>query len=116
MLIGEGGDLREVGYAEDLLAAAEGFQLLADGFGGAASDADVDFVEDQGAGCGVLLVGLGGVFFNRYFKCQHDAGHLAAGGDFGEGFEGFAGVGGDAALDFVPAGGGPRRTDSRSGD
>ena len=49
VLIGEGGDLRQMGDAENLLAAAEGFELLADGFGGAASDADVDFVEDQSA-------------------------------------------------------------------
>ncbi len=54
MLIGEGGDLRQVGDAEDLLRAAEGFELLADGFGGAAADADVDFVEDQGARGGFL--------------------------------------------------------------
>jgi hypothetical protein len=55
MLIGEGGDLREVGDAEDLLGAAEGFELLADGFGGAASDADVDFVEDERARGGFLF-------------------------------------------------------------
>ena len=55
MLIGEGGDLRQVGDAEDLLGAAEGLELLADGLGGAASDADVDFVEDQGARRGFLF-------------------------------------------------------------
>ena len=54
MLIGEGGDLRQVGDAENLLAAAEGFEFLADGFGGAAADADVDFVEDEGARRGFL--------------------------------------------------------------
>jgi len=50
---------------------------LAYGFGGAASDADVDFVEDQGAGGGVLA-GFGGVFFYGDFEGQHDAGHFAA--------------------------------------
>ena len=55
MLIGEGGDLRQMGDAENLLGAAEGLELLADGFGGAASDADVDFVEDQRARGGFLL-------------------------------------------------------------
>ena len=65
MLVGEGGDLRQVGDAEDLLAAAEGFELLADGFGGAASDADVDFVEDQGARGGVFLLGFGGSSLRR---------------------------------------------------
>ena len=49
VLVGEGGDLGQVGDAEDLLAAAEGLELLADGLGGAAADADVDLVEDQGA-------------------------------------------------------------------
>src|ERR1019366_5168885 len=107
VLIGEGGDLREMGHAEDLLAAAEGFELLADGFGGAASDADVDFVEDEGAGGWILLVGFGGILFDGDFEGQHYAGHFAAGGDFGEGLERLAGVGGDAALDFIPAGGCP---------
>jgi len=36
-----------VGHAEDLLGAAESFQLLADGLRGTAADADVNFVEDQ---------------------------------------------------------------------
>jgi hypothetical protein len=49
VVIGEGGDLREVGYAQDLVRAGEGFQFFSDGFGGAASDAGIDFVEDQGA-------------------------------------------------------------------
>src|SRR5271165_5569101 len=49
MLIGEGGDLGEVGDAEDLLGFGERLELLSNGFGGAASDADVDFVEDEGA-------------------------------------------------------------------
>ena len=55
VLIGEGGDLGQMGDAQDLLAAAQGFELLADGLGGAASDADVDFVEDQCAGGGHFL-------------------------------------------------------------
>ena len=58
MLIGEGGDLRQMSDAENLLGAAEGFELLADGFGGAASDADVDFVEDQRARRGLLFLDL----------------------------------------------------------
>src|SRR3954464_13131141 len=44
---GQGGDLRQVGYAEDLAALAEGTQPLADGPGGHAADAGVDLVEDQ---------------------------------------------------------------------
>ncbi|MFZ1939837.1 MAG: hypothetical protein WAU67_12115 [Terracidiphilus sp.] len=55
MLIGEGGDLRKVSDAENLLRAAKGFELLADGFGGAAADADVDFIEDERARRGLLF-------------------------------------------------------------
>ena len=55
VLIGEGGDLREVGDAQNLLGAGERLELLADSFGGAASDADVDLIEDQRAGRGFLF-------------------------------------------------------------
>ena len=54
VLVGEGGDLRQVGDAENLLAAAEGFEFLADSFRGAAADTDVDFVEDKCPGGGGL--------------------------------------------------------------
>ena len=73
VLIGEGGDLRQVGDAEDLLALAEGFELLADGFGGAASDTDVDFVEDQRARGGFFLA-FGGAFFDGDLEGEHHAG------------------------------------------
>ena len=58
VLIGEGRNLRQVRHAQNLLAAAEGFELLADSFSGAASDANVDFVEDQCAWGGVCLRGF----------------------------------------------------------
>src|SRR6185369_5167333 len=48
--VGERGDLRQVGDAEDLAAGAERPQPLADDAGGVAADAGVDLVEDQGAG------------------------------------------------------------------
>ena len=78
MLVGEGGDLREVGNAEDLLGAGESFELLADGFSGAASDADVYLVEDQGARGGLLLLGFGCALFDADFEGQHDARHFSA--------------------------------------
>ena len=59
VLVGEGSDLGQVGDAQNLLAAAEGFELLADSFRGAPADADVDLVKDQGAGGGSLGFGLG---------------------------------------------------------
>lgn len=107
MLVGEGGDLRQMGDAKDLLAAAEGLELVANRLGGAASDADVDFVEDQSAGGGGFGLGLGCGLFDRDFEGEHDAGHFAAGGDFRKGLEWLAGVGGDAAFDDIPTGGGP---------
>ena len=108
VLIGEGGDLREVSDAEDLLGAGESLELLADGFGCAASDADVDFVEDERARRGFLF-GLGrGAFFDGDLESEEHAGELAAGGDFNERLERLAGIGRDAIFDRVPAGSGPR--------
>jgi hypothetical protein len=54
MLIGERGNLREMSDAENLLRAGKSFELLANGFGSSATDADVDFVEDQSARRGFL--------------------------------------------------------------
>ena len=71
MLIRESGDLREVGDAEDLLGAGERLQLLADSLGGTASDADVDFVEDERARDLSLLLGRGiGAFFDADFQAR----------------------------------------------
>ncbi len=56
MLASESRNLRQVGDAKNLLTAREGFQLLAYRFRGAPADANVDFVEDQGARSGVLLL------------------------------------------------------------
>ncbi len=56
VLIGEGGDLGQVSNAEHLLAATKGLELLADGLGSAASNADVDFVEDKVRGVGFIFL------------------------------------------------------------
>ena len=58
VLIGEGCDLGKMGYAEHLLATAEGLELVPHRFGRAAADADVDLVEDQRARGGILLPGF----------------------------------------------------------
>ncbi len=76
VLIAEGRDLWEVGDAEDLLAFGQGFELAPYGLGRATADADVDLVEDEGAGEDGLLPAAGGTgctFFDRYFEGQHDA-------------------------------------------
>ncbi len=82
VLIGEGGDLRQVGDAEDLLAAGESLEFLADGFGGAAADADVDFVEDQRARRGFVFLGFGDASSTATLRASITRRHFAAGGDF----------------------------------
>ena len=49
MMVGEGGDLRQVGNAEHLIGARQRLKFFAHGFGCATSDAAIDFVEDQRA-------------------------------------------------------------------
>src|SRR5580698_7015895 len=46
VVISEGSDLREVGYAEHLIAFGERLQFLSHRLGGATAYAGVDFVED----------------------------------------------------------------------
>ena len=79
MLVGERGDLRQVRHAEDLLGAGERLELLTHGFGGSASDADVDFVEDEGAG-DLDFAGFGtiGPLLHADFEGEQDAGHFSA--------------------------------------
>src|SRR5919108_5819162 len=45
VVISKGRDLRQVGYAEHLAAARELFEFLADGFGSATANADIDFIK-----------------------------------------------------------------------
>ena len=63
--VGEGGDLGEVGDAEDLALAAKRTHFFADGMGDLAADIGVDFVEDEQANRV-----LGG---ERRFHGEHDA-------------------------------------------
>jgi hypothetical protein len=56
VLISEGCYLGQVGYAKDLLGTAQSLELVAYRFGGAASYANVDFVEDEGAGSDVFSI------------------------------------------------------------
>ena len=71
-----------MGDAEDLLAVAEGLELLTDRLRSAATDADVDLIEDQGARRGGSFSGFGGGFFDGDLQGQHNAAHFAAGSDF----------------------------------
>lgn len=72
VLVREGCNLRQMRDAEDLLASAERFELVADSFSRAASNADIDFVEDKSARSRLLPV-FGGMLFNCHLKRQHDA-------------------------------------------
>ena len=77
VLMGLGGDLGQVGDAQDLVVAAEGLELLADGFGDGAADTAVDFVEDQGRD--VCVAG------GDHLDGEADAGQFATGGGFCQG-------------------------------
>ncbi len=114
VLIGESRDLREVRDANDLLGGGEGLEFAANGLGGAASDADVNLVEDQGAGrcyrCALRFGGFAGAadaLFYRDLESEQDARHLASGGDLVEWLEGLTGIGGDEEADLVGAVGRP---------
>ena len=59
-------------------------------------------------GVGSFFLDLAAALFNRNFEGEHDAGHLAAGGDLVQRLQGLAGIGGNAVLDFIPAVRSPR--------
>ena len=80
MLVGERSDLRQVGYAEYLMALPQRLQFFSDGFSSTASDTGVNFVEDQCThprfGPAVLRTAASSRWsftgFNRCFERQHD--------------------------------------------
>src|SRR5512133_40788 len=76
---------------------------MADGFGGAASDASIDFIEDQGA----LMVGFLASRLDGGFEGEHYAREFAARGNVFDGTHGLTGVRRDHVGDLVEAGGGP---------
>src|SRR5947208_8528211 len=108
MLVGKGCDLRQMSDAEDLVPCRERLQLLADRFGGAATDTCIDLVEDQGSQFALLLLlfslarsvaGLDGGF-----EREHDARHLAPRRDVLDSLERLARIRRDQISDFVEAG------------
>ena len=72
VLVGEGGHLRQVGHHEDLDVPGQHRQPAADLDGGAAADAGVDLVEDEGRD------GVDGG--QHHLDGEHDAGEFTAGG------------------------------------
>src|SRR5690349_7859732 len=112
MLIGEGGNLREVGDTEYLLGSRELLQLLAHGLRRAAPDATVDLIKDQrplrGASASAVAAGSFRVAaFDGGLERQHDARELAAGGDLLYRAQRLAGIGRDKVLHLVEAACGP---------
>ena len=97
MGIGVGGDLRQVGDAQDLVAPGERPQASADRVGAATADPRIDLVEDED-GRGVRLG-------DDPLDGQGDARQLAAGRDARERPGRLAGVRGEAIDDLVGADG-----------
>ncbi len=93
-----GGDLGEVGDAEDLVGGAKAAHFSADGMGDLAADIGVDFIEDEQRDA--VLGGQGA------FDGEHDAGDFAARGDELEGFHGLARIWSEEEFDGFAAGGG----------
>ena len=75
-----------MGHAEDLFMSANLRQLLRDFLRGTAGDTGVHLIEDQSPD-GLLLC-------KYIFECKHDPGQFAAGGNFGNGPQFLAHVGG----------------------
>src|SRR5262249_38172933 len=100
VVVGEGGDLWQVGDAEHLTGAAERGELPPDDLRDRAADPGVDFVEDDGR-----RVSL----FESYgLDRQHDARELPAGGEASEGARIFAWVGREVEFHGVLPPGGKR--------
>ncbi len=95
MVLPEDGDLRQVGDADDLVAAGDFLQLDADNAASSTADVGVDFVEDKDGN---------GVVFGEYgFDGEHDTCDFTTGGDLRERAYVFAGVGSEAKDDVVSA-------------
>src|ERR1039458_5550907 len=97
MMVGEGSDLRQVRDAQDLVGGGQLFEAAADSFGGTATNAGVDFVEDQGALGAARWVG------QARLEGQRDARDLAAGCDLFQRAGLFAKVGRDQEIDLIGA-------------
>src|SRR5699024_4061253 len=79
VVVGVGGDLREVGDDDDLAGAGEGREAGPDVQGRTSTDAGVDLVEDEG---GHLAASGAG---HRDLDGEHDPAQLTAGGRLGDG-------------------------------
>ncbi len=90
VMVAEGGDLGQVGDADDLPLAGQFAQLAADDFRHPSADAHIDLVEYQG--------GNGRAAGADHLDRQADARQFAARGDLAQGPERLAGVGADHEL------------------
>ena len=110
--VGEGGDLRQVGHAKHLGAAAERGEFPADDLGDRATDARIDFIEHhagpQPGRSG--RVAAGRTACERDLHGERQAREFAARGDARQRPRRLAGIGRHQELDLLEAG---RRGESR---
>ena len=95
MRIGHGCQLRQMGHAQNLLAAGYLRQLFRHLLSRPAGNAGIHFIKYQ-RGNGFLLG-------QHIFQRQHDPGQLAAGSNFGDGPQILAHVGGHQEADGIAA-------------
>ena len=93
MMIALGGDLGQMGHAEDLVIVGETVQQLSYNLGDTAPDTGIDFVEYIGRGVPVI--------FGYDLYSQADTGQLAAGGNFAHRLRGLARINGNQKFDDV---------------
>src|SRR5579884_495333 len=91
MLVCEGGDLRKMRDAQDLLCARKRLEFLTNSLGSSSANTNVNFVEYQRARhlC-FLLLRLICAFFHADFQRQQHARHLSAGSDLVQWLQRFA--------------------------
>src|SRR5260370_31590825 len=93
------------------MAVSDRLQLYTDSLAGPASDAGINFVEDEGtySGFGFPMPGIRAgsmwrpVSLNRRLQRQHHARHLTTGGDLLHGMQRFASIGGDEIAGLIKA-------------
>ena len=88
-----GGDLSQMGDANDLMGSSDDSHLLGYFLSRSAADPHIDLIEDQG---GDLIF-----ICHHSLDGQHDPGQLTAGSDFSQRLQGFTGIHGDHVGDVI---------------
>ena len=96
MAVGHGGNLRQVGNADNLMAPGDYTKLFRNHLGRPAADPGINFIKNQGGN----IICLGQHRFHR----QHDARQLTAGGNHAERSDRLSRIGGDHKFRFIVTG------------